>query len=1317
MAALLSLREMRTRHAKPPVRLLRRAVAVFILLEALLLLVLTFAFSGGARAEDRVKGDISVFTDGGFGRLVFRFDQEVPATVREGFPIMVVTFTKPVSFAVDKLTADGKDYISAARLDPDGTAIRIALTHKIKVNMMPAAEKLFIDLLPETWSSIQPGLPQDVVADLARRAQEAERLLHIKRGEDKDRKPQTIRVRVATLPSFVRYVFDLPEGVNAVPDQHDGKFVVTFDRLIKWDLGDTLVSLPPTLSAIQADMDFASVAINFVLNGAPKVRSFHEDRAIVVDVSTEGAPPKEAEGSASPSPLPPGMTGIGAPETMPAEAGQDAKAAPAKDEQALAKPAAPAVPAPPAAPPPASNAERPPEAPAAVPEAPKPKESSVSAPPAPKLAAAEPKLSPPASPPPAAAQSQSLTPQPAPVAVAEPAPPKVESVPPEAEPAPKIAEPPPPAAEAAAPPPMPPPKPAPANTPAPDPKAPVRAEVHKSASNMRIEFPFTTTTPAAVFRRGDMLWLVFDSPATVDLTGLTRDAGDAVREAHFDRLDGAAVVRLKLARPRLTGVISDGPAWIVDVGDIVLAPTKPLTIARSIAAEHRASIAIPFDKPRVAHRISDPVVGDKLIVVTALAPARGFLREQDFVELRALPSAHGVVMQPLADDLTAEMSADKIIVSRPLGLALSATAIGQQQVATNFRAMTFDTQVWGYDRSAEFHKRQADLIHDAAMAPPQKRRIARLNLARFYLAKNMSAEALAVLDVTLADERGADDVTGTVLKAIANIMFDRPADALKALSNPQVGNQLDAPVWRAVAYARQGKWGEAHDRFKATDAAVGSLPIELQRMALRYAFRGAIEVHDYNDADKLLNEIQTIGVPDEEQPSIAVLVGRMSEGMGRNEDALANYRSATAAPNDRGSAAAGRLHEIMLRYALGDMPRKEVIDQLETLTTIWRGDETEIEGLKLLAHLYTEEGRYRDAFHVMRTALLAHPDSDLTRKIQDEAAVSFEALFLGGKSDALPPIEALGLFYDYRELTPVGRRGDEMIRKLADRLVSVDLLDQAAELLQHQIDHRLQGVARAQVATRLAIIYLMNRKADRALAALRASRADGLSNELRDERLLLEARALSETGRHDVALEIVNGIDGKQALRLRGDILWAARRWREAAEQTELLYGERWKDFAPLNEAERTDILRAAIGYSMADEGIGLGRLREKYTAKMADTPDRHAFEVVTAPTGPSGTEFQNIARAVSGLDTLDAFLRDMRERYPDTSPPAGEGDKGALAKPEAATPDAKPGTGAENKATDKAAANAKPAAAPLKGPAAKVDQAPTGSIKRRPRG
>ena len=69
---------------------------------------------------------------------------------------------------------------------------------------------------------------------------------------------------------------------------------------------------------------------------------------------------------------------------------------------------------------------------------------------------------------------------------------------------------------------------------------------------------------------------------------------------------------------------------------------------------------------------------------------------------------------------------------------MSATSLGQQQVAVSFRAYTFDTQLWGFDRDAPFNARQSELIGLAAAAPLSKRRQARLNLARFYLAKDMA---------------------------------------------------------------------------------------------------------------------------------------------------------------------------------------------------------------------------------------------------------------------------------------------------------------------------------------------------------------------------------------------------------------------------------------------------------------------------------------------------------------------------------------------------------------------------------------------------
>jgi hypothetical protein len=223
-----------------------------------------------------------------------------------------------------------------------------------------------------------------------------------------------------------------------------------------------------------------------------------------------------------------------------------------------------------------------------------------------------------------------------------------------------------------------------------------------------------------------------------------------------------------------------------------------------------------------------------------------------------------------------------------------------------------------------------------------------------------------------------------------------------------------------------------------------------------------------------------------------------------------------------------------------------------------------------------------------------------------------------------------------------------MIRRLAERLVSVDLLDQAADLLQYQVDNRLQGAARAQVATRLAVVYLLNHKPDKAQATLRATRTADLADEVRVPRLLIEARALSDLGRNDFALEVIDNIDSREALRLRADIYWASRRWRMAAEHIELLHGDRWKSFEPFDETERSDMLRAGVGYALAEDKIGIARLREKYSVKMNEGPDKRAFELITSGLGSGSAAFREVARIVGSMDTLAAFLRDLKARYPE---------------------------------------------------------------------
>ncbi len=143
-----------------------------------LLALLVLASVGAARADDPIKGEVKAVVDGGFVRLMFQFDEAVEASARVSGAIIVISFNKPVAIAVERLSVNAPEFISAARRDPDGSAIRLALTHKLKVNTIAAAERLYVDLLPETWKGPMPGLPQEVIDELVRRTREAERQLH-----------------------------------------------------------------------------------------------------------------------------------------------------------------------------------------------------------------------------------------------------------------------------------------------------------------------------------------------------------------------------------------------------------------------------------------------------------------------------------------------------------------------------------------------------------------------------------------------------------------------------------------------------------------------------------------------------------------------------------------------------------------------------------------------------------------------------------------------------------------------------------------------------------------------------------------------------------------------------------------------------------------------------------------------------------------------------------------------------------------------------------------------------------------------------------
>jgi len=743
-----------------------------------------FAVPGSAD-DDPVKATLTATVNDGYARLVFDMSQYDDATVRVANNVLVITFTRPIDVSVDRLASQIPDYVGAARRDPDGKGIRVALAQQVKVNATPAAEKFFIDLLPASWSGQPPSLPPEVIADLARRAREADRLERKERQAVAQQRAsaEPVRVHVATQPTFTRYIFAIPASTSVSTDRAKERLTLTFDAPIKFDLADVVAALPRAIGGIDAELRDDTALVHFNFLAKVDIRTFRDDGSYVLDVV--GADDKPDEQSAAPTaPTAPQQSAAPettAPATVPPAAANDAVAPSAAavppvatEKPDVAPPATIAAPeqsaAPPAPPPAAAQAAPPPPAdkPAATPKV----EAQIAAPETPQPAVPPPATAQAAPPPtdkPAAtpkAEAQIATPE-----TSQPAP---SADPAKAEPAAPPAPPPPQRNAAAAPDKaaaneVPPPRPRAANT-----SGKVAVELTRQGANLKLAFPFPTSTAAAVFNRADTLWIVFDSSADIDLGALDGEASRTIRGATFTHTPDADIVRIKLDHPHLASVDIDGPTWTVQIGDSAIDSTHALTMTRNLIGPNRSSVTIPFDSPHLVHRLDDPDAGDTLVVVTAFAPARGFIDERDFVEFHMLASAEGVVVDPLADDVKVELAPDKIIVSRPMGLALS-TSLQTLLRGSGLRPTMFDSQLWGFDQQASYIERQSKLVAAAASAPDNKRLAPRLDLARFYVARDMYPEAKGVLDVALADERSnAEQGSATVLRAVAEIMMNRP---------------------------------------------------------------------------------------------------------------------------------------------------------------------------------------------------------------------------------------------------------------------------------------------------------------------------------------------------------------------------------------------------------------------------------------------------------------------------------------------------------------------------------------------------------------
>lgn len=775
-----------------------------------------------------------------------------------------------------------------------------------------------------------------------------------------------------------------------------------------------------------------------------------------------------------------------------------------------------------------------------------------------------------------------------------------------------------------------------------------RVELVEEADITRIMVTWPQPARAAAFRRGEAIWLLFDATGRIDLGNIAR-VGQRHRDVQVVQGDGVTGLRIPAPPEVLVSAAPSRNGWVFTLGPRADS-TNAAPLTRELTPDGRGRLAAAFQREGVVRWIRDPEIGDTIGVALIGGSPLGVQSRRATVEAAVLPSAHGAVVEPRADGVTASFEAGVLTVTRGEGLITAApateleanlrAALVERALSTAPPAQQGPNLVEVRQRIDELNRRAAEEGTEEG-APVE----ARLELARYLLENEFAAEALGALRTAAVNQGDLieADAEFRLMRGAANVMMGRVSDALLDLNASLLRDHPSAALWRGYAASLQQNWADARRELERGASALEDHPAAWRARFQLALARSAFELNDFAASEAAARAVSAQTADPVLRMRARLIEARLAATRGDSAGALAMFEEVARGPDEE-SAVRAILESIRVQRAMGAIQPGPAIEALEALRYRWRGDSTEIAIVGVLGEVYSEIGRWRDALATMRIAADRYPADPRSRQLRADMTTLFERLFLDGEADRLEPIQALGLFYEFSDLTPVGPNGDRIVRLLAGRLVHVDLLEQAAQLLQHQVDERLEGLSKAQAAADLAAIYLMDHRPDRALSALAASRQPNTPAALQANRRMLEARALLDLGRLENAVEMVDRDRSEDAQRVRAEAAWRSRDWLRAAAELRALLAMRNRA-QPLDADSRQTVLRLGVALTLAGDDPGVRALYREYAGDLANTPEADAFEVIASGVHADGAAIRDVARAIARTDLLDRFMQGLRTR------------------------------------------------------------------------
>ncbi len=763
----------------------------------------------------------------------------------------------------------------------------------------------------------------------------------------------------------------------------------------------------------------------------------------------------------------------------------------------------------------------------------------------------------------------------------------------------------------------------------------------------------STIEPArlAVFSRFNNLWIVLDTEAVGAINPSAAGPEAALLgNPRIIKMKGATGYHYSLPQQRFVSVERQNLTWRVTLSNRTAQMPAPNRI-NTVVDESTGHVKLMAEIKGASRVIefTDPAVGDTLYAIAAEDQLQRIDQPRRYADLEILPASIGMVVRPLSDGLKVTRLDNFVLISAPNGITATpgavagpaAVAAGDARPGARDEARLFDFPNWRQGGLLQLDKNVRALqVAIAEAKKPEEKNALLMKLALLYFANNFGQETLGMLRLIETDTpEMAKNPNFIALRGAASAMAGHFDEAIADLSHPAIQQHGEVNLWVGYAAAATEQWRMANRAFPPDNYLLLQYPENIAAPFTIYMAESALRLGKAERANALLASLDTMegGFDPHYAAAIQYLKGEAARQMGNPQEAIRIWRP-VAFGLDRLYHTKASLAMAMLRYQEKIIPAKTAIDELDSLRFAWRGDGLEIQVLQSLGRVKIADRKYLSGLEDLKTAaLLADNLRDDSQPIKDEMAAVFTGLFVNGGAKDVPPLEAVSIYNGFSAYMPEGEQGAIATLNFADSLITMDLLGKAAQLLEEQL--KGGDVPQARVAAtynKLAAVYLLDSLPEKALATLAGAGGDA-SAQVNEERNLLRARAMSQLNRPDDAIAALATSTSTDALKLKADVLWRARKWKEAAATLEGMLPDGDKG---LTEADAQLVVNAAVGYKLAGDTASLAEIKSRYISPMDATSQRDTFRVVTRSGGSSKLSDRDTILKIAGeVDMFKGFL------------------------------------------------------------------------------